>query len=144
MQAAWPYVSFVLGALFAFLLQWVAYRLSVRKDQEKEYWIRKLNSYQDFHHHASQLIELVDSGVVIPEDVYWQSISLARKAAYDAGFYDRSRPKRTAKMKAITIDLIRLLNQRTAGLPISSQILAEVDGIKDEFYREEKLLGKTS
>ncbi len=112
MQNIWPYISFIFGAMFALVLQWVSYRLSFRKDQRREYWIRKLNSYQDFYQHTTQIIGLLDLKVSIPENVYWQSITLARKAAYDAEFYDRTHHERTTKMKNITLDLIRLLQSK--------------------------------
>lgn len=142
MQTFWPYISFIFGAIFALVLQWVSYRLSFRKDQRREYWIRKLNSYQDFYHHTTQLIGLLNSKVSIPENVYWQSISLARKAAYDATFYDRTHPERTEKMKVITLELIKLYNSNKEQSDILSSLAGQVDGIIEEFYKEEKLLTK--
>lgn len=124
MQIVWPYISFILGAIFALVMQWVSYRLSFRKDQRREYWIRKLNNYQDFYQHTTQLIGLLSSKVSIPDNVYWQSISLARKAAYDAVFYDISHPERTDKMKAITLDLIQVL-QSNEQEPIRLEFLEE-------------------
>ena len=59
MESIWPYLSFSLGVIFALFLQWISYRLSFRKDQRREYWIRKLNSYQDFYQHTMQLIGLL-------------------------------------------------------------------------------------
>lgn len=141
MQNLWPYASFILGAIFALMLQWVSYSLSFRKDQRREYWIRKLNSYQDFYQYTTQIIELLDSKVSIPENVYWQYISFARKAAYDADFYDMTHPERTNKMKNITLNLILLLplEEHKNGL---KNLQKEVEEIQEEFYKEEKLLIK--
>lgn len=142
MQIVWPYISFVLGAAFALVMQWVSYRLSFRKDQRREYWIRKLNSYQDFYQHTTQLIGLVGSKVSIPDNVYWQSISLARKAAYDAAFYDISHPEQTDKMKAITLDLIQILQSNKQERERLQILQKQVEEIQAKFYLEEKLLGK--
>ena len=142
MQIVWPYISFILGAVFALVMQWVSYRLSFRKDQRREYWIRKLNSYQDFYQHTTQLIGLLGSKVSIPDNVYWQSISLARKAAYDASFYDISHPERTDKMKAITIDLIQILQSNKQERERLQILQTQVEEIQANFYLEEKLLSK--
>jgi len=131
----------MLGAIFALVLQWISYRLALKKDQKREYWIRKLNSYQDFYQHTTQLIELLASKVSIPDNVYWQSISLARKAAYDAAFYDRSHPERTGKMKGITLNLIQILQSDNPDPQSLKMLLKEIEEVKADFYREEKLLG---
>ena len=138
----WPYISFLLGAIFALFLQWVSYRLSFKKDQRREHWIRRLNSYQDFYQHTSQLIGLLKSKVSIPDSVYWQSISLARKAAYGAAFYDRSHPERTDKMKAITLELVRLLQQNNPDTEKLERLPKQIEEIQTNFYGEEKLLTK--
>ena len=142
MQTVWPYISFILGAVFALVMQWVSYRLSFRKDQRREYWIRKLNSYQDFYQHTTQLIGLLGSKVSIPDNVYWQSISLARKAAYDAAFYDISHPERTDKMKAITLDLIQIFQSNKQERERLQILQKQVEEIQANFYLEEKLLSK--
>jgi len=142
MQNIWPYISFLLGAIFALVLQWVSYQLSFRKDQRREYWIRKLNSYQDFYHHVTQLIELLDSKVKIPENVVWQSISLARKAAFDAVFYDRIHSSRTEKMKSITLRLIGLFETKSYSADDLQKLRKQIEEIRTRFYEEEKLLTK--
>lgn len=138
----WPYVSFLLGTIFALVLQWVSYRLSLRKDREKEYWIRKLNGYQDFHHQMTQLIELLESDVQIPENVFWPSISYARKAAFDAVFYDRAHADRTERMKTITVNLIKLFNTKKYSKQDLDKLHKEVEEIRAEFYLEETSLPK--
>ncbi len=142
MQSIWPYISFILGAVFALAMQFISYRLSFKKDRRKEYWIRKLNSYQDFYQHTTQLIGLLGSKVSIPDNIYWQSISLARKAAYDAAFYDISHPERTDKMKTITLELVRIL-QSNKQVPERLQTLQkQIEDIQSNFYLEEKQLSK--
>ena len=135
----WPYISFLIGAIFALFLQWVSYRLSFKKDQRREYWIRKLNSYQDFYQHTNQIIGLLKSNITIPDNVYWQSISLARKAAYDASFYDISHPERTDKMKNITLELTRILQQNNPDAEILIELFKQVEDIQTLFYYEERL-----
>ena len=143
MENIWTYISFLLGAIFAVFLQWISYRLSFKKDQRKEYWIRKLNSYQDFYQHTTQLIGLLKSKVSIPDNVYWQSISLARKAAYDATFYDISQPERTDKMKTVTLELIQILQQNNSDIEKKlERLLGQIEDIQTSFYKDEKLLTK--
>jgi hypothetical protein len=132
----------MLGTIFALILQWVSYRLSFRKDQRKEYWIRKLNSYQDFYHHTAHLIELLGSKVSIPDNVYWQSISLARKAVYDAAFYDKTHLNRTDKMKAITLQLIEISKSEERNQKYLNSIAKQIEKMIEEFYHEEKFLSK--
>jgi hypothetical protein len=140
MDSIWPYISFLLGAIFALFLQWISYRLSFRKDQRREYWIRKLNSYQDFYQHTLQLIGLLRSKVSIPDNVYWQSISLARKAAYDAAFYDISHPEQTEKMKTITLELLQMLKSNEQESRRLDELIERIEEIHSEFYQEEKSL----
>jgi len=141
MENIWPYISFLLGVIFALFLQWVSYRLSFKKDQRREHWIRKLNSYQDFYQHTTQLVGLLKSKVSIPDSVYWESISSVRKAAYDAAFYDRSLPERTDKTKAITLELVRLLQQNNPDTEKLERLLKQIEKIEKK-YGEEKLLTK--
>jgi hypothetical protein len=84
MAEFWPYIDLILGSLFGFVLLWVSHRLSVKKEREKEHWIRRLNSYQDFYQHTMHLIDLLQAGIELPEPARWDAITLARKAAYDA------------------------------------------------------------
>jgi len=140
MGSIWPYISFVLGAIFAILLQWISYRLSFRREQRREYWIRKLNSYQDFYQHTTQLIELISANISIPSDVYWGHISLARKAAYDAAFYDRSHLGRANRMKAITVELIQILQSDDTEPQRLEILLKQIEEVQKNFYQEEKLL----
>lgn len=137
MSFLWPYISFILGAIFALVLQWISYRLAFKKDKRKEYWIRKLNSYQDFYHYSTQLIDLIDMESQIPADVFWQSISAARKAAYDARFYDLLNTEQANKMIEITQKLIRTNGHRPPeGLDSLRQ---EINEIQANFYSVEKL-----
>ncbi len=142
MQSVWPYISFILGAVFALAMQFISYRLSFKKDRRKEYWIRKLNSYQDFYQHTTQLIGLLGSKVSIPDNVYWQSISLARKAAYDAAFYDISHLERTDKMKTITLELVRILQSNAQAPERLQPLQKQIEDIQSNFYLEEKQLSK--
>lgn len=132
----WPYASFVLGSLFALLLQRVAYGLALKKDQRKEYWIRVLNSYQDFYQQTTQLIDLVRSDVQIPKEVYWTSMSLARKAAFDASFFDTTHPERTERMKVITTQLLRTLQGESKDMLSLDQLEREIKDLRNQFLSE--------
>lgn len=140
MNSIWPYMSFVLGSIFALLLQWVSYRLSFKKDQKKEYWIRKLNSYQDFYQHTTQLISLLQLNVSIPENVYWESVMLSRKVAFDAAFFDIGNHSRTEKMQDITIDLIAVLQSSNHNKGELERLQYQVEEIQQSFYKEEGIL----
>lgn len=67
---------------------------------------------------------------------------LARKAAYDAAFYDRSHPERTDKMKAITLELVRLRQQNNPDTEKLERLPKQIEEIQTNFYGEEKLLTK--
>ncbi len=142
MEKIWPYISFILGAFFGIFYQWISYLFSFRKDQRKEYWIRKLNSYQDFHHQTSQLIDLLRSEVKIPENIFWQAISSARKAAYDASFYDLSNLNRTENMKKITLDIINIYQSENTNMQNLIEIMENIEKIQESFYNQENLLLK--
>lgn len=130
----------IFGVLIAIFVQWISSFFRFTDERRKEYWMRKLNSYQDFYHHAAQLIELIISEVNIPEEVYWHSVTLARKAAYDAEFYDMTHPERTNKMKNITEDLLYFLKSEEFTLDDVQDLRKQIEEIKKEFYEEEKLL----
>ncbi len=132
----WPYASFVLGSLFALLLQRLAYGLELKKDRRKEYWIRLLNSYQDFYHQTTQVIDLLRSGIQIPKEVYWNSMLLARKAAFDASFFDTTHPQRTERMKAITTQLLRALQDERNEPSSLDDLGREIKDLRQEFLSE--------
>lgn len=139
----WPYLSFVLGSLFAVFLRWVSQALALRRDKRKEYWIRVLNSYQDFYQQTIQLIDLVRSDVDIPTGVYWDSMSLARKAAFDASFYDQGHPERTEEMKTITTKLLRILEGRESEIRQVEKLERRVEQIREEFLEESSAYQKS-
>jgi len=134
----WPYISFILGAFVSLLAQWVSYRLSFKKDQKREYWIRKLNSYQDFFQHTNNVIGLLRSDISIPENIFWQSVSLARKAAFDAEFYDWANPTRPKDMQEITDLLIKAYQAREKDPEDFNEIGKRIEAIQLQFYEDER------
>ena len=138
-QQIWPFISFLIGACFALFLQWLSSRLAYRREQRREYWIRKLNSYQDFHQNTMQLLILLESRIKVPETHFWNSITLARKAAFDAAFYDLRHPKRTERMGQITEWLIRDYQESSGGQSDLAGLRKEIDDIQADFLREEGL-----
>jgi hypothetical protein len=144
MSTIWPFISFLLGALLSLFVQWISYRLSFKKDQKKEYWIRKLNSYQDFCQHINHLADLLRTGILIPDTVFWQSILFARKAAFDAEFFDWSSPERPKEMQGITNSLISLFQSKNYDSEVLNDINQKIERIILQFYEEEKLSWKTS
>ena len=138
MDTIWPYISFILGAFVSLLAQWISYRLSFKKDQKREYWIRKLNSYQDFFQHTNHIIGLLRNGISIPDNVFWQSVSLVRKAAFDAEFYDWANPNRPKEMQDITDLLIKAYqtnNKRSEDFDIIGK---KIEAIQLQFYEDER------
>lgn len=133
LKTLWPVLSFVLGAAFAIVLQWVAHRLAVKRDQKKEYWIRFLNSYQDFYQQTTQLIDLLRSDLQVPREVYWSAMALARKAAYDASFFDEAHPARTERMKRITMELLRRLEGETDQVTSLDELEREINELRERF-----------
>lgn len=132
----WPVVSFAFGAVFGLFLQWLSHRLALRREMAKEYWIRKLNSYQNFYQYVTQLLDLLLSGVSLPEEILWQSISEARKAAYDASFYDVAHRDRTERMIDITRRLVQLHSVRDEDEKLRN-LRQNVQEIYREFRYEE-------
>ena len=126
------------------LVLWISYRLSFKKDQKREYWIRKLNSYQDFCQHTNQLIGLLRAGFSLPDNVFWQSILLARKAAFDAEFFDWAYPDRAKEMQAITDSLINLFQTKSIKSEAIETISKQIKSIQLQFYEDEKLSWETS
>lgn len=113
-------VIFVLGALFSLALQFLAARLGLLREQARESWIRRLNSYQDFSTAAVGLAELWLAGADVPESQVWEAITHARKAAYDAALYDETRTQLTSRMRDLSGDLVRLASEtspRPGGTP---------------------------
>lgn len=144
MNPFWPYISFILGVAISLLVQWISYRLSFKKDQKKEYWIRKLNSYQDFYQHVNQLVGLLRINTSVPDNVFWQSISLARKAAFDAAFFDWENPERPKQMEHITQALISAYQGKTLDDKMLNMFAEETQNIQYAFYEDEKRSWETS
>lgn len=103
-------VTFVLGAVFTLGLQFLSARLGLMREQARESWVRRLNSYQDFNTAAIGLAELWQAGAAIPEPQVWDAITRARKAAYDAALYDAARPHLTTQMRELSGELVRFAN----------------------------------
>lgn len=144
MNVVWPIISFFSGLLFSLFMQWMSYRLSFKKDQKKEYWIRKLNSYQDFCQHMNQLSDLLRTGIVVPDNIFWQSISLARKAAFDAEFFDCIHPDRPKEMQKITNSLIKIFQSKSLGPNDLDTIGREIEKIQTQFCEDENLSWETN
>lgn len=127
---------YMFGLINGLVFQWISYYLFFRKNQKQEHWIRILNSYQDFDQHSTQLIELLKSGISVPDDVFWQSVLLTRKAAYDANFFDKSNPDRTNKMKTVSLTLIQIFHQDTHDTTELDELMEQINEIQTSFYEE--------
>ena len=117
---------FLLGQLSAVALQLLVSRLALRREQRKEAWIRRLNSYENFYRASTQLIDLFQANVEVPQSSAWESIADARKAAYDASSYDPGNPGRTARMREVSLDLVvhpaNALTHAVSTLPVWVQL----------------------
>lgn len=103
------YLGVLVGAVVAFSAQWVAYYFAKRR----EYWIRRLNSFQDFYQHSMNLLDLLEADLVVPQNLWDESLRGARKAAYDADIYAPDRTDLTKRMKAISQSLVGLSTHRS-------------------------------
>lgn len=129
-----------LGAALALIGSIVTQAYQNLRNKKNEYWIRKLNSYQDFYQHTSQLCNLIESLVQLPDAVFWGSISAARKAAFDANFYDKKHPDRTGKLTAITSELVYIyIAKPEEQKEIIKNLIDQIDNVMQEFRKEEGL-----
>ncbi|MDP8942790.1 MAG: hypothetical protein M3N16_01510 [Actinomycetota bacterium] len=136
--------TFVLGALFGVALQFLAARLALMREQARESWIRRLNSYQDFNTATVALAELWQAGVDVPKSHVWDAIAHARKAAYDAALYDKDRPTLTRRMRDLSGELARLSSEPRRDRTALEQVIAEAEAIWDEFARSDPALQEGS
>lgn len=129
-----------LGAILAIVGSIITQAYQNRRNKRNEYWIRKLNSYQDFYQHTLQLCKLLISFSSIPDQIFWNSISAARKAAFDASFYDKEQKKRTRRMEEITYELVDIFVTRKKDQKEEIQhIINQTESIMREFREEERL-----
>ncbi len=136
MTAVWPVLSFFLGATIAFALQYVSYRFT----QRREYWVRRLNSYQDFCHQSAQLVDLLIAGIDVPSDRCWAAVADARKAAYDAEFYDPDSRERWTEMQQITIELAALAADGQKDPPVLKDLERRIDAFREDAHRRDPRL----
>lgn len=125
---------FLLGQLSAVALQLLVSRLALRREQRKEAWIRRLNSYENFYRASTQLIDLFQANVEVPQSSAWESIADARKAAYDASSYDPGNPGRTARMREVSLDLVRLSQAEQRSTDTLDRLRNEAEQIRTSFY----------
>jgi hypothetical protein len=133
-------VSFVLGATVALALQYVSYRFT----QRREYWIRRLNSYQDFCHHSAQLIDLLIAEVDVPKDRRWAAVADARKAAYDARYYDPDAPDRWTEMQQITLEMAVLAEGQRQDPRALTELKDRIDAFRVDAQRRDPQLRRLS
>lgn len=106
-------LAFILGAVFSLGITLLTSRLAMARERLRETWIRELNCYENFYRASAGLIDLLRSGVPIPETVLWAAIGDARKAAYDADLYESDGLQRADKMKSITLRLLQAAQHGT-------------------------------
>ena len=132
--------TFVLGGIFAFALQFLATRLGLLREQARESWVRRLNSYQDFTSATVGLAELWKAGIEVPPAHAWDAITQARKAAYDASLYDGEHPALTSRMQRISADLVRLAPPDNRDRDELQGVIDAANGIWLEFAAFEQAL----
>lgn len=137
-------VTFVLGAVFALGLQFLAARLSLMREQARESWIRRLNSYQDFNTAAIGLAELWQAGGAIPATQIWDAVLRARKAAYDAALYDAAHPHLTTQMRELSDELVRFTNDGDRDHEKLERFIKSARAIWDDFADSDPALQRTS
>lgn len=137
-------VTFVLGGLFGLTLQFLAARLGLLREQARESWIRRLNSYQDFNTATVALAELWQANIDVPESHVWEAIAHARKAAYDAELYDDKRPHLPRRMRDLSGELARLSSESRRSPEALERVIAEARAIWREFAKSERSLDETA
>jgi hypothetical protein len=133
-------ITFVLGALFAVVIQVLVSRMTLARDQRKESWMRRLNSYQDFYQSTSQLLDLWRAGIDVSDDRSWDILMTARKAAYDAAVYDPDQRDQAERMQALSVELVRLAQEDQRDPEQLNQLAAESRAILDTFIAGETAL----
>lgn len=133
-------VIFVLGALFSLVIQVLASRMALTRDQRKEGWMRRLNSYQDFYQATSQLLDLWRAGIDVSEDRSWDILMAARKAAYDAAVYDPERRHLAERMQVLSVELLRLADDDQRDPERLNELAIESQAILDAFVERETAL----
>lgn len=134
------FVIFFLGAAFSLVIQVLASRLALMRDQRKEGWMRRLNSYQDFYQSTSQLLDLWRAGIDVSEDRSWGILMAARKAAYDAAVYDPEQRHHAEQMQVLSVELLRLVRVDHRDPEHLDQLVAESQAILDAFFERETAL----
>ena len=127
---------FALGVGFAFMLQLFVSRLALSREKQKEAWVRKLNSYENFYRAMTDVVDLLVAGVGLPDSRLWDRLFDARKSAYDAASYDPDHSARTALMQQLTLELL-LLHQDGWELRDLKGLRKKVEAIRREFFVEE-------
>lgn len=137
-------ITFALGAIFGVVLQFLAARLALIREQAREAWMRRLNSYEDFTTATVALAELWQAEVDVPESYAWDAIAHARKAAYDAALYDNDRPDLSRRMRDLTTELARLSVERGRDAGDLEHVIDEARAIWLEFAPAEHVLEEAS
>jgi len=129
--------------VFTLALQFLAARLGLIREQARESWIRRLNSYQDFNTAAVGLADLWRAGAAIPEAQVWDAITRTRKAAYDAALYDPGRPHLTTQMRELSGELVRFASADRNHEELDS-FIESTRAIWDDFARSDPALQEAS
>jgi hypothetical protein len=126
---------FALGAIFSLFVQLVASRLALARDQRKESWMRRLNSYQDFFQSTRQLLDLWRAGIAVSEDRAWGILLVARKAVYDP-----ERGELAQRMQALSVDLLLLVDSDPRDPEQLDRLAAESEEVLGAFLESEPSL----
>lgn len=126
-----PYLILVLSAV---LQSW--------REKRREYWIRKVNTYEHYYKWGSQIIDLLSIFDEKHEDwrKFWDLYFKFSEAYQDALFYDRKHVRRVQRMGKVgrrIWDIGR--GKLVIGREELPKIREEIEEIFDEFKGEERL-----
>lgn len=116
--------------------------LQTWREKRREYWVRKVNTYEHFYRYGNQIIDLL---TLFDENFqdwpkFWDFYFRVNDAYYDASFYDRKHLKRVQRIKEVCAEIRDIGRQRlTCKKQILSKVQQEIDEIYNEFKKEEKL-----
>lgn len=132
-------VTFAAGAVTALGAQWLSNALARRRERTKEYWIRRLNSYQDAYHAATHLTHLLEMGNA-PPDLVWQVYGSLSKSVDDAVFYSPEEERLLHHLQEVMGHLSRAIGRSDRSEVPIKEVRDALERLRYTFYDSERLL----
>jgi hypothetical protein len=77
--------------------------LQIWREKRREYWIRKVNTYEHFSRYGNQVKDLLSVFSEKYQDwqIFWEFYFKMKEASQDAVFYDKNHTERVHKMRKV-------------------------------------------